>query len=393
MRRFSLPNPVSFFRSLSLKRRVGVLLALVLILGGGGVAYMRFVNAPPSLEETAAALNFAIKNKSLDELNKYVDFGALSLSVAKAILTAEGTQVADEAKLKELSEKVRVRILDIFKEGGQVGKKGEQSESAPVYPEGREGAIQRELDKYKTRLEAKNAPGPLLPPMVDEPRPPVLPDDLARQLAEKPLSVQAREGNFGILASSINNPKAGYEAPLKLLALDSANGWKVVGLSNAQELTARYLEALAKWRGRTIEAFRDENRLRSEVMSKHFHVLSCQAFMAKNLGEQADVPLVITLEGVNMGERGLMSAGMECHLQKKDGTIVASVPLNSARAVASGDSFTQRWQIELPNGLPETKALLAENKLYCSTALSAISLSDGRIVHLRPQSELDALLK
>lgn len=120
---------------------------------------------------------------------------------------------------------------------------------------------------------------------------------------------------------------------------NTSNGWRVIGVANARELVRTHDKALDTWRERVVTGFRAENRRRLDIMHKHYQVLSCKAFLAKNLGAESDVPLVITLEGVNIGRYKLMSAGMSCMLYGQDGSLAASVPLNTTKIVEPGIRF------------------------------------------------------
>lgn len=395
MRGFPLSALIAGFRELPLKRRLGICLAALLIVIAATIFFVRRAEHRQTLAEATASLNGAIRARNLEQLNLYVDFDALSRNLADAVLAARGVENPNEDQRRAIAADVQNALLSAFKnassgeDGAPADDAEEKAKASPMDLKERiaEAISKKEAEQYRKKEDPLSQPVPL------EPRPPLLPLDFARQLADKPLRIQGSDGYIGILSTTIDHPKAGYQTPLKLLMRGSSKGWRVIGVSNAAELVALHTMAMQGWRDRVSAAFRVENVRRFDLMNKHYQVLTCRAFLATNLGAKADVPLVVTLEGVNMGRQTLMTAGLICELRAKDGTVLAAVPLNTARSVAPGDAFSQRWQMELSRDLPETQKLMAVPSLTCTTRLSTISLGDGRIVHQQPPSELDKLLK
>lgn len=399
-----MPGLSRIFESVSSKRSWGFGLAAVLLVAVAGFFAYRMLHHE-SLDEVASAINDAISTRDMERLNHYVDFQMLSLGIADAILQARSDGKWNEDERRVLSEAVQTTLAAAFNadapalperenraeeadETAQLEAELPESDLPPEVKSAIAKALQRE--RAKKNLNKRDAVTKSIPL---EPRPPFLPPDFIQQLMDRPFQVAGGDSALGILSTIISHPQAGYDVPLKLILRSGQQGWRVIGCGNARELVARHEQALQAWRTRVADAFRAENARRFDLMNQHYHVVSCQAFLAKNLGVQADVPLVVKLEGVNMGSQTLMSAGMTCHLRARNGTLLASVPLNTTRVLAPSDSFVQHWQMELPRDLPETRKLMAEPSLMCTTVLSAVSLGNGQIIHERTQSDLDKLLQ
>lgn len=388
------------------KRRMGIVLVVLFLVAAPSLFFLYRAFHRETLEEAAAALNAALAERDMEQLNRYIDFTMLSRGFAEAIIEVKKGGKWAEGELRAISEAVQQELLAAFKSeaSGKDEKQAAASQQAEEEtPEG-EGAkelpkevrvaiakaLQRERAKKAAAQGGDDTPSK---PVPLEARPPFLPADLVWQLAHTPFHVAGGNDSLGLLETTVIHGDAGYETPLRLALHNTSQGWRVIGVANARELVRTHDRALDAWRGRVADEFRAENERRLDVMHKHYQVSSCKAFLAKNLGVQADVPLVITLEGVNRGRHKLMSAGMTCQLYGVDGTMVASVPLNTTKVVEPGEPFSQLWQLELPRELEQTRRLMAEPAISCAVDLSAVSLGNGRMIHERPQSELDKLLQ
>ena len=396
-------------RNMPRKRRVGIGLVAFFLVAAPSLFFLSRAFNHESLQEATAALNAALAARDMEQLNRYIDFNMLSLGFADAILEVKNSDKRDGDERRAISEAVQKELLAAFRseasgesekeqaaspeqEEGAAGK--EEAEGSKDLPKEVRAAIAKALQRERAKKaaaqgwdDATSKPVPL------EQRPAFLPDDFVWQLAHSPFYVTGGDDSLGLLTTTVRHGDAGYETPIRLAMHNTSNGWRVIGVANARELVRTHDKALDTWRERVVTGFRAENRRRLDIMHKHYQVLSCKAFLAKNLGAESDVPLVITLEGVNIGRYKLMSAGMSCMLYGQDGSLAASVPLNTTKIVEPGDPFSQLWQLELPRDLEQTRRLLAEPSLSCSVKLSAVSLSNGRMIHERPQSDLDKLLR
>lgn len=388
------------------KRRMGIGLVVLLLVAVPSLFFLYRAFHRETLEEAAVALNAALAARDMEQLNRYIDFNMLSRGVAEAIIEVKNGGKWEEGELRAISEAVQRELLAAFKSEAS-GKDEKQAEASQAedekLPEG-EGskdlpkevrvaiakALQRERAKKAAAQGGDGAPSK---PVLLEERPPFLPANLVWQLVHAPFHAAGGNDSLGLLETTVVHSDAGYETPIRLALHNTSQGWRVIGVANAKDLVRTHDKALDAWRGRVTDEFRAENARRLDIMHTHYQITSCKAFLAKNLGVQADVPLVITLEGVNKGRHKLMSAGMTCQLYGRDGKMVASVPLNTTKVVEPGEPFSQLWQLELPRELEQTRRLMAEPSISCAIDLSAVSLGNGRMIHERPQGDLDKLLQ
>lgn len=393
-------------RNMPAKRRKAIGLVALFLVAALSLFFLYRAFHRETLEEAAAALNAALVERDMEQLNRYIDFNMLSRDFAEAILEVKTGGKGAEDEPRAISEAVQQELLAAFRSEAE-GKDEEEaaasrqaegktpaSEGAKELPREVRVAIAKALQRERAKKAAAQGGDEMSArPVPLEERPSFLPDDFVWQFARAPFHVAGGNDSLGLLETTVRHGDAGYETPLRLALHNTPQGWRVIGVANARELVRTHDKALDAWRGRVTAAFRAENARRLDVMHTHYQVVSCKAFLAKNLGVQADVPLVITLEGVNRGRHKLMSAGMICQLYGRDGSMVASVPLNTTKVVEPGKPFSQLWQLELPRDLEQTRRLMAEPSISCAVDLSAVSLGNGRMIYERPQSDLDKLLQ
>lgn len=323
-----------------------------------------------SLEYAVGKINSAIAEGREEDLSPYLNVALLSQRFADTILAYEGKQQAPGEKGR-IEGAVRVALQELF-------QKGEESGERPKEKAGSHDAKESKGEEKSTTPPPFGAG--------------ILPPDTLAQLRREPFQIQTESGKMAVLTAPLENKELKWSTVIKLVARAGTFHWQVTEIGNAEELIREYIMATKKKKTQAIAAYYAENAARREVMNRHYAVSKCEAFLAR-LGEDADIPLVITLEGANLGKETLVSAGMACQLQKKDGTVLATLPLNAARRIEPGNLFQQSWQVELSRNFPETNILLREPALQCSIVLSAVSLGNGRIIYLRPPKELDELRK
>lgn len=323
-----------------------------------------------SLEYAVEQINGAIAEGRKEGLSPYVDVALLSRHFADTLLAYEGKQQATGERAR-IEGAIRVALQELFQNGEEAGEKPKEKTGSADTKDGK--------GKEENKTSSPLGSG-------------ILPPDTLAQLRRKPFQIQTESGKMAVLAAPLENKELKWNTVIKLIARAGTFHWQVTEIGNTEELIQEYIMAIKKKKTRAIAAYYAENAARRELMNRHYAVSKCEAFLAR-LGEQADIPLVVTVEGANLGKESLVSAGMACQLQKKDGTVLATLPLNAARRIEPGNLFQQSWQVELSRSFPETGVLLREPALQCSIVLSAVSLGNGRIVYLRQAKELDELRK
>lgn len=391
---------------LSKKRLIGMLFGVLVIIVLGGIFFAYMSLRHETLADAAKAINESIDRGDMQRLNTYVDFNHVALSIADAVLQTENTpwQASDRKKLSDSVQTALVKAFmskEIRKEGSAQNEPAAKSEEPePEEKESEEDLkipkeVRSAIAKALAREREKKTPktDSSWTPITLESRPPFLPKDFILQILDKPFRTLGQHGSMGVLMTTITHTSGGYTVPLKLLLQETPHSWRVIAVANAQEIVNQHRQALKIWRNKVGKEFQAENRRRMDIMIKHYHITSCEAFVAKNLGIESDVPLVVTLEGQNTGKQRLTSAGMTCHLRNRNGVELASVPLNTARVLEPGEPFSQLWQMDMGRNIPETQRLLAEPSLMCDITLSAVSLGNGKIVYEQPPANLDKLLR
>lgn len=388
------------------KKKYGII-SLISIGGILLILCLYFALRQESLQTAAENIHQAIQSRNTEVLNQYIDYEMVAVNLANAVIEVNGDTTQNVQTLKE---KLLEEILFLMRTGKPstadiVSPRHEEQD--PIIQKAMEinkekpkevqlaiaKALQQELSKKR---EENN------PHIKDDewqetsfaPKPDALPDDFVNQLIAMPLAVARSDGDIGILETAIQHPDLGGTIPIKfVLSRDEKKKWRMIGIGNAKELAALYRKAMDKWRSSVSGGFKEDNERRTTLMNRYYNIIKCHAFLAKTSGKQ-DYALVVTLDGVNGGKEKVMTAGMICHLHRPNNDeILASVPLNSSRNLQPGETFGQRWQIDLPNELPETQKLINARTFECRVDVSSVSLGNGRFIFERSQEDLDTLLK
>lgn len=350
-----------------------------ILLIGGYVVYAQWQDRQQrTLEFAVSQINLALATKDMALLERFVEFDPLSKSFAAVM-----NKNAELAKLADVADIIGV---DLVSEGRE-GKVHELVMSVFAQKEGDKekketGSAPPPSQKFLDFLEYS---GPVLENLRG---PSVFPADFIAQLLQKPFAIQGKEGNWGILSTTINHPVAGYTVPLRLLACNTPEGWRVREVANAAELVTLQARSLKKYADYRESVFHSFNARIREVMNAHCFIVLCDVVVNGIQPEESTVKLIVNLEGTNIGNHGLLSAGIRVELYDDQGHFLHEFPIGINNKIPTGASFRQHWNLE-PTFSPEAMAYVKNLKRFKTRwSLTSVSLDNRLFVFPKPIADL-----
>lgn len=342
---------------------VAIFIILIILISGVGIWFYKIKRS--SLEYAVTNINKALEEENLILLSNYVDFNSFSKSFVYSILQYWPNLRINEKRQKELEDNIQQVILLALKNESN-------SQNANPTPTSNTPFIQRPDQKMLFRF---------------------LPEDFLKQLKEKKINIYRQDKDIAILKTSIVHKEARYHVELSLLAQRLFDKWQITKVINSDELIKVHMDALEQRESQLEhEVIVRNNHIRVE-MNKYYYVSDCKAFVTRHENnDDNDVPLTISIGGVNMGNETLRSAGMRCFLYDINRNIIAVLPLSTVKNVLPGDFFEQKWYMEIPkNVLGHSFLLMKDNSLSCSIEVTTVILNDGTFLYLIPTLEKERI--
>ena len=358
----------SMLEKLQVITRYRVLLAivsLILIILFGGIGFWLYKSQKSSLDYAVTNINKALEEDNLVLLSNYVDFDSLSKNFVHSILQYWSSFRIDESRQKELEDNVQQIILLALRHNDK--NQGNNITS----------------DSSITSIQT-----------IDQKMPfSFLPKDFLKQLKEKKFTIYRQDEDIAILKTSIVHNEAEYHTELSLLVQRVAGKWHITKIINADELVKLHMAKKKKKEDQLTHEVAVRNDYIRNEMNKYYHVSECNAFVIKKENSNdEDVPLTISVGGINMGSEVLRSAGMRCFLYDIHKNILAVLPLTMAKNVSPGDFFEQEWYMEIPeNVLGHSFLLMKDNTISCAIEVTTVILADGTFLYLTPTPEKERL--
>ena len=347
-----------------------VVLGLALTVGGGLVFREMQARTKRTLEYATSQINQALATKDMALLATYVDLEAIAAQFAANLARTPGLVPSPKADAKASTTRPKLQETVLESLNG-VLKGAEVKESSAA----------KERSRFLNYLEYK---GPVFEDMKP---PPVLPGDLLAQMVGRPFTVQAQDGEMGILSTPVEHPGAGISTRLRLLASNSPTGWKVREMANTQELLDLYKKSFDDFNSRREAVFHALNARIREVMSAHCYIILCDV-VVDGIMPDGTVKVIVHIDGTNIGKNTLLTAGIRIRLFDAEGGELAEVPIGINNRIPVGTSFRQYYNLEL-NWPPELVARIKPlQKLRAAWDITAISLDNRLFLFPKPLSEL-----
>lgn len=216
----------------------------------------------------------------------------------------------------------------------------------------------------------------------------VLPPDFQNQLAAN-LALQSAHEGTALLRASIRHPLLDKKFPLLLRMDQTANGWLVRDLVNAEELVAEFRAAQVKRMKARRGLILQKNEQTRRRMDATLPLQSCTA-SAGLLSDGKTLLLVAHVLARNTGSVAVNNMNLNATFSGLDHSLLLQRHLNAVQPVRPGEDFERRWTIELDGTSPLGRSVLAAGKISCSARWKTLGLASGEVLHL---SDVPALVE
>lgn len=325
---------------------------LALALAVGAYSGWRYYEYRQSSEYAFLRLQEALQPPDPQDLARRVDFNTLSAHLAEAIAKNYPFLKKGPDQIRDLKAMLQTGLLK------QMLHKVEASKE--------------EEDPQKRLQEALY----------------VLPPDFQNQLAAN-LSLQSTHEGTALLNASIRHPLLDKEFPLLLRMDQTADGWLVRDLANAEELVAQFRAAQVKRMEARRGLILQKNEQTRRRMDAALPVQSCTA-SAGLLSDGKTLLLVAHVLARNTGSVGVNNMNLSATFSGPEHKELLHRYLNAVQPVRPGEDFERRWTIELDGTSPLGQSVLAAGKISCSANWRTLGLASGEVLHL---SDVPALVE
>lgn len=378
---------------------VGVLVGLAVVVGGvlGYGEYQRRTRS--TLEFAVSQINQALLLKDMALLAEYVDLEAVATALLRNIEASPGLwpqQAAPNASTtsntptapgaRDAGKETPAKEGSAPKNAAKGRTERQQQLLAIIKEALKGGEIKDEPTKERSRfLKYLEYTGPVF----EELKPPlVVPGNLLTQMTERPFTIQGRDGDVGVLATTIVHPVSKDPLHLRLLARKTPSAWKITEIANNAELVGLYKKALEDYANLRESVFHTVNARIREVMGAHCYVIQCSV-VVDSVQRDGQVKVIVHLEGSNIGRNTLLTAGLRIKLFGPEGTELAEMPIGINNRIPVGSSFRQYYHLDLDLE-PEVAARLKPlQQLKASWEVTSVSLDNRLFIFPKPLSELE----
>ncbi|MSS26658.1 translation initiation factor IF-2 [Desulfovibrio sp. PG-178-WT-4] len=321
---------------------------LVAALTAGGFYGWRYYQYRQSSEYAFVRLTAALTPPKPEELALLVDFNTLSEHLAKAVTEVFAFFKRGPDQIHDLKNIIQTGLL----------KKFLSKEEPP------KGDAAKEDDPQKL----------LQQPLI------LLPPDFLAQLTSS-LSMRRAENGTVLISASIQHPQLKRTFPLILSMEHGPDGWVVRDLVNAAELAKQLRAALLARLTARHDVLIRKNAATRKRMNGILALQSCTA-SAGLLSDGKTLVLVAHVLARNTGDVSVNNLDLDATFSGPDGTKLLRRFLNTARPIAPGEDFEQRWSIELDGQSPQGQRILAAGPLTCSAGWRTLGLSNAEVLHI-----------
>ena len=316
---------------------------LAILAAVGGYSGWRHYQYRQTAEFAFSKIKGALHPANPAELARYVDFGAVTKSLVKAVVQHYPALRQGPNQLRELGDMVQIGLL-----------KQARAKEEPAKEE------TDEIARLKTPLY-------------------VLPPTFYTQLWES-LSLHNPTETSAFIAAKVRNPVLNREFSFLLRMDKTPDGWRVDDFVNADAVVRQFREYQMERMIAQRKIILDKNANIKKRMEEILPIQSCTV-SAGLISDGQTLLVVVTVKGKNNGTAMIGSVDLSAQICAPNGTELMHRFLNAIQPTAAGETFERSWTIELDGESELGKALLSARKLSCEASWKTLSLGSGEVLH------------
>jgi len=339
----SLPAVASLVAFIRKHTFVLAAILLVILAAVGGYSGWRHYQFRQSAEFAFSQIKDALHPVKPADLAKRVDFGAITKPLARAVAQHYPALRQGPNQLRDLNDMIQVGLL-----------KQARVKEEPVKEE------TDEVARLKTALT-------------------VLPPTFYTQIWES-LSLQNPTDTSAFIAAKVRHPVLNKEFSLLLRMGNTADGWRVDELVNAEDVVRQFREYQVERMVAQRQIILDKNANIKKRMEDTLPLRSCTV-SAGLISDGKTLLVVVNAQGKNTGTVMISNMDLSAKICAPDGTELLHRFLNAVQPTPPGADFDRNWTIEMEGDSAQGKAILAARKLTCEASWKTLGLANGEVLH------------
>lgn len=339
----SLPAVASLVAFIRKHTFVLAAILLVILAAVGGYSGWRHYQFRQSAEFAFSQIKDALHPVKPADLAKRVDFGSITKALARAVAQHYPAIKQGPNQLRDLNDMIQVGLL-----------KQARIKEEPVKEE------TDEVARLKTPLT-------------------VLPPTFYTQIWES-LSLQNPTDTSAFIAAKVRHPVLNKEFSLLLRMNNTADGWRIDELVNAEEVVRQFREYQVERMVAQRQIILDKNANIKKRMEDTLPLRSCTV-SAGLISDGKTLLVVVNAQGKNTGSVMVSNMDLSAKICAPDGTELLHRFLNAVQPTPPGADFDRNWTIEMEGDSALGKAILAARKLSCEASWKTLGLANGEVLH------------
>ena len=316
---------------------------LAILAAVGGYSGWRHYQYRQTAEFAFSKIKGALHPANPAELARYVDFGAVTKSLVKAVVQHYPALRQGPNQLRELGDMVQIGLL-----------KQARAKEEPAKEE------TDEIARLKTPLY-------------------VLPPTFYTQLWES-LSLHNPTETSAFIAAKVRNPVLNREFSFLLRMDKTPDGWRVDDFVNADDVVRQFREYQVERMVAQRQIILDKNAKIKKRMEEMFPIQSCTA-SAGLISDGKTLLVVVTAKSKNNGTAMIGNVDLSAKICAPDGTELMHRFLNAVQPTYPGHDFERSWTIEIDGESDLGKAIVSARKLTCEASWKTLGLANGEVLH------------
>lgn len=338
---------IAAVRSHAIALAVVLLTALLAVGGYSGWRHYQY-------RQTAAFAFAQIKNSlhpaNIEKLAVLVDFNAIGGPLARAMAQQYPFLKKGPDQLRQLSDMAQVALL-------------------------KQARVKEEPLKEETDPLAR-----LKKPLY------VLPENFFTQLSHS-VALQHDTPQTALVSAEVRHPLLDKTFSLLLRMDNTAEGWKIRDLVNAEDLVRQFREAQVERMEARRQLILDKNANTRKRMEGMLPIKACTA-SAGLISDGKTLLVVVEVTAKNTGSVAVNNMDLSVTLYDQTGKELLQRFLNAVQPTLPGSTLEKRWTIILDGDTPLGKSVLAARGITCRAFWRTLGLNNGEVLYLTEHPQL-----
>lgn len=339
----SLPAVASLVAFIRKHTFVLAAMLLVILAAVGGYSGWRHYQYRQTAEFAFLQIKGALHPANPAELARYVDFGAITKPMVKAVAQRYPGLKQGPNHLRDLSDMIQVGLL-------------------------KQARVKEEPTKEETDEIAR-----LKTPLY------VLPPTFYTQLWES-LSLQNPTDTTALIAAKVRHPVLNKEFSLLLRLDKTTDGWRVDDFVNVEEVVRQFREYQMERMVAQRQIILDKNANIKKRMEDTLPIKSCTV-SAGLISDGKTLLVVVNTKSKNTGTVMISNVDLSAKICTPDGTELMHRFLNAVQPTVPGENFEHSWTIEMDGESALGKTILSARELTCEASWKTLGLANGEVLH------------